>query len=74
LLLKLCALSPQVPILTFPTYKQPYIVAGNYVNAGFSAAALFFALAIGYKDEQDRKRVAWNGQAVAPEDAFRVLG
>lgn len=47
-----------VPIFTFPTYKQPYIVTGNYINAGFAAAAVLLALAIGYFDERDRKRAA----------------
>jgi ACS family pantothenate transporter-like MFS transporter len=45
-----------VPIFTFPTSKQPYIVVGNYVNAGFGACALLLALAIGYLHNRDIKR------------------
>jgi ACS family pantothenate transporter-like MFS transporter len=37
-----------IPIFTFPTNLQPYIVTGNYVTAGFAACALILALTIGY--------------------------
>ncbi|KAJ0160155.1 hypothetical protein CTA2_8466 [Colletotrichum tanaceti] len=29
-----------VPIFTFPANLQPYIVTGNYITAGFAAAAV----------------------------------
>ena len=44
-----------VPIFTFPTYLQPYIVAGNYVTAGFGAAAAVTVLAIRYFHIRDLK-------------------
>jgi ACS family pantothenate transporter-like MFS transporter len=47
-----------VPIFTFPTYKQPFIVTGNYVNAGFAAAALVLSVLIGYLHNRDVKRKA----------------
>ncbi|EFX05161.1 major facilitator superfamily transporter [Grosmannia clavigera kw1407] len=45
-----------VPIFTFPTNKQPYIVAGNYITAGFGAAAGLVVLAIRHFDLRDRRR------------------
>jgi ACS family pantothenate transporter-like MFS transporter len=42
-----------VPIFTFPTSKQPVIIAGNYANAGFAAAGLVFAVLIGYMYKRD---------------------
>jgi hypothetical protein len=50
-----------VPIFTFPTSSQPNIVAGNYITAGFGAAAAITALVIRHcynKDlkEQDKPR------------------
>lgn len=33
-----------VPIFTFPANLQPYIVTGNYITAGFGAAAAITAL------------------------------
>jgi ACS family pantothenate transporter-like MFS transporter len=57
-----------VPIFTFPTYKQPYIVAGNYVNAGFAAAALILAVLIGYLHNRDVKRKIVHEQQPSPRD------
>lgn len=48
--------SAWVPIFTFPTQKQPYIVTGNYINAGFGGGMVIFALIIAYFSERDRKR------------------
>ncbi|KAL8279370.1 hypothetical protein RQP46_008182 [Phenoliferia psychrophenolica] len=44
-----------IPIFTFPTQQQPYIVTGNYVNAGFGFGMLCLALLIGFYSERDRK-------------------
>ena len=35
-----------IPIFTFPANKQPYIVMGNYVTAGFGVCAFMTVLAI----------------------------
>jgi len=35
-----------IPIFTFPANKQPYIVMGNYVTAGFGLGAALSVLAI----------------------------
>lgn len=35
-----------VPIFTFPANLQPYIVTGNYITAGFGAAAAITVLVI----------------------------
>lgn len=57
-----------VPIFTFPTYKQPYIVTGNYITAGFGASAVLVALTIRYFHTRDLK-----GQhpqrSTSPEDS-----
>ncbi|RSH93614.1 hypothetical protein EHS25_006260 [Saitozyma podzolica] len=45
-----------IPIFTFPTNLQPYIVTGNYVTAGFAACALILALTIGYLHNRDVNR------------------
>jgi ACS family pantothenate transporter-like MFS transporter len=45
-----------IPIFTFPTNLQPYIVTGNYVTAGFAACALILALTIGYLHNRDGNR------------------
>jgi len=44
-----------VPIFTFPTYLQPYIVTGNYVTAGFGACAAVTVLFIRYFYNRDLK-------------------
>ncbi|KAI0129894.1 major facilitator superfamily transporter [Xylariales sp. AK1849] len=44
-----------VPIFTFPTSQQPYIVTGNYVTAGFGAAAALIALVIRHYNNRDIK-------------------
>ena len=52
----------QIPIFTYPTSKQPYVQTGNFVTAGFAAAGLLLALAIGYKQEGDMKKAAREGE------------
>ncbi|OAA60355.1 major facilitator superfamily transporter [Niveomyces insectorum RCEF 264] len=44
-----------VPIFTFPTSKQPYIVAGNYITAGFGAAGALTVLTMRYLHNRDLK-------------------
>jgi hypothetical protein len=46
-----------IPIFTFPTNLQPYIVTGNYVTAGFAACALILALTIGYLHNRSGREV-----------------
>ncbi|KAM0279697.1 hypothetical protein ACHAO9_011572 [Fusarium lateritium] len=50
-----------VPIFTFPANKQPYIVTGNYVTAGFGAAAVVLALAIRHFHNRDIHRLQQQG-------------
>lgn len=45
-----------VPIFTFPASKQPYIVAGNYITAGFAVCAIALALTIRYFYNRDVER------------------
>jgi ACS family pantothenate transporter-like MFS transporter len=45
-----------VPIFTFPTNLQPYIVTGNYITAGFGAAAVVTALVMRHFHYRDLKR------------------
>ena len=45
-----------IPIFTFPASKQPYIVAGNYITAGFAGCAVATVLAMRYFHNKDRKR------------------
>ncbi|KAK2041769.1 major facilitator superfamily transporter [Colletotrichum somersetense] len=42
-----------VPIFTFPANLQPYIVTGNYITAGFGAAAAMTVLVIRHFYNQD---------------------
>ncbi|WRT67554.1 uncharacterized protein IL334_004526 [Kwoniella shivajii] len=58
-----------VPILTFPTSKQPYVNSGMLATTGFAAAALVTALAIGYLDNRDKKRARLLGNH---EDEKRI--
>ncbi|KAJ0114074.1 major facilitator superfamily transporter [Diaporthe amygdali] len=44
-----------VPIFTFPTNLQPYIVTGNYITAGFGAAAAITALVMRHFYNRDLK-------------------
>ncbi|KAM0259200.1 hypothetical protein ACHAPA_010876 [Fusarium lateritium] len=50
-----------VPIFTFPANKQPYIVTGNYVTAGFGGAAVVLALAIRHFHNRDIHRLQQQG-------------
>ncbi|WVQ81058.1 hypothetical protein IAT38_003165 [Cryptococcus sp. DSM 104549] len=45
-------------IFTLPASKQPYVQSGMYAASGFAAAALLFAIAIGYMDHRDKERAA----------------
>ncbi|KXH54057.1 major facilitator superfamily transporter [Colletotrichum salicis] len=45
-----------VAIFTFPANLQPYIVTGNYITAGFGAAAAVTVLVIRYFYNRDLKR------------------
>ncbi|KAL2874958.1 hypothetical protein SGCOL_009800 [Colletotrichum sp. CLE4] len=45
-----------VPIFTFPANLQPYIVTGNYITAGFGAAAAVTVLVIRHFYNRDLKR------------------
>jgi MFS transporter, ACS family, pantothenate transporter len=45
-----------VPIFTFPANKQPYIVTGNYITAGFGIAAAVIVLSMRHLHNQDLKR------------------
>ncbi|KAB5525550.1 major facilitator superfamily transporter [Coniochaeta sp. 2T2.1] len=44
-----------VPIFTFPTQKQPYIVTGNYITGGYGVAAVITVLVIRYYYLRDLK-------------------
>jgi ACS family pantothenate transporter-like MFS transporter len=56
-----------VPIFTFPANKQPYIVSGNYITAGFGAGALLTVFAIRYFYNRDLKRKDQE-QLASPDD------
>ncbi|KAL2273610.1 hypothetical protein FJTKL_04206 [Diaporthe vaccinii] len=45
--------SAWVPIFTFPANLQPYIVTGNYITAGFGAAAAITALVMRHFSNRD---------------------
>lgn len=42
-----------IPIFTFPANKQPYIVAGNYVTAGFGFCAVVTVLTMRWFHNRD---------------------
>lgn len=46
----------RIPIFTFPANKQPYIVMGNYVTAGFGFSAVLTILAIRWFYNRDVER------------------
>ncbi|PVH72854.1 major facilitator superfamily transporter [Cadophora sp. DSE1049] len=46
-----------IPIFTFPANKQPYIVMGNYVTAGFGFCAFLTVLAIRWFYLRDLERL-----------------
>lgn len=57
-----------VPIFTFPTSKQPYIVTGNYITGGFGFVAVMSVLVIRYFYARDREGT--NAQrSTSPEDS-----
>jgi len=58
-----------VPIFTFPTQRQPYIVAGNYITGGFGAAAFVTVLAIRHFHNRDLKRSGARGSTSPGEDS-----
>ncbi|KEF60388.1 uncharacterized protein A1O9_01948 [Exophiala aquamarina CBS 119918] len=45
-----------VPIFTFPANKQPYIVVGNYITAGFGVAAAAIVLIMRHLHNRDLAR------------------
>ncbi|ERT01302.1 hypothetical protein HMPREF1624_02545 [Sporothrix schenckii ATCC 58251] len=45
-----------IPIFTFPTSKQPYIVTGNYITAGFGACAVLTTLTMRWFHNRDVAR------------------
>jgi ACS family pantothenate transporter-like MFS transporter len=57
-----------VPIFTFPTSKQPYIVAGNYITGGFGAAAFVTVLVIRHFHIRDLKGTHAQ-RSTSPEDS-----
>jgi hypothetical protein len=56
-----------VPIFTFPANKQPYIVTGNYVTAGFGLAAVATVLLMRHLHNKDL-----TGQKEEPQSVSRV--
>jgi hypothetical protein len=61
-----------VPIFTFPTKKQPYIVAGNYITGGFGAAAFATVLVIRHFHNRDRKGTRAQ-RSTSPADSEGVV-
>ncbi|KAH8911642.1 major facilitator superfamily transporter [Coniochaeta sp. PMI_546] len=57
-----------VPIFTFPTQLQPYIVTGNYITGGFGAAAVVTVLVIRYYYVRDLKGTHAQ-RSTSPEDS-----
>lgn len=57
-----------VPIFTFPANKQPYIVTGNYITAGFGASALVTLLFIRHFHNRDLKG-RHQQRLTSPEDS-----
>jgi MFS transporter, ACS family, pantothenate transporter len=54
-----------IPIFTFPTYEQPYIVMGNYVTAGFGLGAVLTVLAIRWfylRDVERQRKIGGVGR------------
>jgi ACS family pantothenate transporter-like MFS transporter len=60
-----------VPIFTFPANLQPYIVTGNYVTAGFGAAAAVTVLVMRYYHHRDLKG-QHQQRSTSPEDSESV--
>ncbi|KAH8892913.1 major facilitator superfamily transporter [Thozetella sp. PMI_491] len=58
-----------VPIFTFPTSQQPYIVTGNYITSGFGAAAAATVLVIRYFHNRDLKRAQQQQRSASSEDS-----
>lgn len=57
-----------VPIFTFPTNKQPYIVAGNYITGGFGVTAVATVLLIRHFHLRDLKGTHAQ-RTTSPEDS-----
>lgn len=63
-----------VPIFTFPANKQPYIVAGNYITAGFGGCAVAIVLVMRQlynRDlEREKQRQHVSESALEHKDSF----
>ncbi|KAK3323405.1 major facilitator superfamily transporter [Cercophora scortea] len=58
-----------VPIFTFPTNLQPYIVTGNYITAGFGAASVVTVLVVRHLHLLDLKGQQHVQRSSSPEDS-----
>ncbi|CAK7223969.1 hypothetical protein SBRCBS47491_005388 [Sporothrix bragantina] len=56
-----------VPIFTFPTSKQPYIVTGNYITAGFGFGAVLTVLAMRWFHNRDVSRKEQTSSSVVED-------
>ncbi|KAH6678811.1 major facilitator superfamily transporter [Plectosphaerella plurivora] len=60
-----------VPIFTFPANKQPYIVTGNYITAGFGGCALITLAFIWHFHNRDLKGQQQQ-RLTSPEDSESI--
>jgi ACS family pantothenate transporter-like MFS transporter len=63
-----------VPIFTFPTSKQPYIVDGYYITAAFGAAAAILVLVIRHFHNRDLRKQLQSEQGLVSPVESAVLG
>jgi len=66
-----------VPIFTFPTWQQPYIVAGNYITAGFGFCAVLTVLTMRHfyeRDVREGRNNAGRGALVEDSEGGLSLG
>jgi ACS family pantothenate transporter-like MFS transporter len=62
-----------VPIFTFPANKQPYIVAGNYITAGFGFAAAATVLLMRHLHNRDVSRQKNESQSPSKDEYSDVV-